>query len=391
MVTFSKTTITPGTGPVLDKSSEEVTRLRAELAARATMPRDEAYAMPAEYYTSRAFLDVEIDEVLRRDWLCVGHVGELRERGSYFTTELVGEQLLVLRDQGGVVRVLSNVCRHRGNRVAEGAGVARKFICPYHTWSYDTTGALIAAPHMKRQKAFDPAKCGLPEFPSEIWRGWVFVNLDGNASPLAPRLGGLDAVVGNYHPEDRHLVFIEEDVWACNWKALFENFMEGYHLSATHLKTLHKITPTRLNKKMVNGAGWTGYHAYYDPDYPPRGPFHPDLTQDERINSPMYGVYPNLVVGMATNFTLFMCLRPDGPDRVRIRWGVCGLEDAPESQAVRDYVALCRAFNAEDKEKLEVLQSALKTRTYHGGPLAPDDYEGTIWDFIQYVAGKVSG
>jgi phenylpropionate dioxygenase-like ring-hydroxylating dioxygenase large terminal subunit len=206
---------------------------------------------------------------------------------------------------------------------------------------------------------------------------------------LAPRLEGLGKVIGNYHPDDRFLVFMEEDVWNCNWKCLFENFMEGYHLSATHLQTLHPITPTSLCKKMESGDAWTGYHAYYDPSYPPRGPFHPDLTEDERRNSPMYGVYPNLVVGMATNFTLFMCLRPNGPDKVKIRWGVTGLEDQPESQMAQDYVALCRAFNAEDKEKLEALQQALKTRHYSGGPLAPDDFEGTIWDFTRYMARQI--
>ena len=53
---------------------------------------------------------------------------------------------------------------------------------------------------------------------------------------------------------------------------------------------------------------------------------------------------------------------------------------------VQDYVALCKSFNAEDKVKLEVLQQALNTKTYHGGPLAPDPYEGTIWDFVKYLA-----
>jgi phenylpropionate dioxygenase-like ring-hydroxylating dioxygenase large terminal subunit len=242
---------------------------------------------------------------------------------------------------------------------------------------------------MKRQTSFDQSKCGLPEYKSEIWNGWIFVDLEGNATPLASRLGGLQEVIKNYHQDDRHLVFMEEDVWNCNWKALFENFMEGYHLSATHLTTLHPITPTKLCKKMTSGEGWTGYHAHYDPNFPPRGPFHPDLTEEECNNSPMYGIYPNLMVGMATNFTLFMIIRPAGPDQVRIRWGVTGLEDAPDSEATRTYVELCRSFNVEDKEKLEILQLALKTRNYRGGPLAPDDFEGTIWDFIQYMGRKM--
>ena len=374
---------------MLDRFDEGTDRIRRALDHRASLPDDEAVAMPAEFYTSAEFLKLETETVLRGEWLCVGHVGEVRRPGDFFTTEMLDEQLLVVRDQDGVVRVLSNVCRHRGNRVAEGSGNTRKFICQYHTWSYDTAGALVAAPMMKKRPAFNQKKCGLPEFATEIWNGWIFANLDGNAERLSPRLAGLQEVVKNYHPEERFLVFMEETEWNCNWKALFENFMEGYHLSATHLETLHKMTPTKLCKKMVSGKAWTGYHAYYNPEFPPRGPFHPDLTEDECINSPMYGIFPNLVVGMATNFTLFMCLRPNGPEKVRIRWGVTGLEDDPDAQAVKDYVELCRSFNAEDREKLEILQLAMKTRTFDGGPLAPDDYEGTIWDFTKYMAGKI--
>jgi len=371
---------------MLDGKADEVSKLRARLTELGGLAPEDAYAMPGSYYTDPGFLACEEEEVLRRQWMCLGHVGEVAKPGDFFTTDLLGEQLIVCRDQEDSVRVLSNVCRHRGNRVVEGSGNTRKFICRYHTWSYDTTGALVSAPLMKGQTGFDQSRCGLPEFVSEVWNGWIFVNLDGTAEPLAPQLAGLSEVVSNYHPEDRHLVYHAEDRWACNWKALFENFMEGYHLSATHLDTLHPITPTKLCKKMVSGPAWTGYHAYYDPAYPPRGPFHEDLTEDEKTNSPMYGIFPNLMVGMATNFTLFMCIRPDGPDHVKIRWGVTGLEDTPNAQKVQDYVALCHAFNAEDKEKLEALQQALKGRTYHGGPLAPDDYEGTIRDFIEYMA-----
>ena len=371
---------------MLESNNQTVSNLRQVLAEMKTLADHNPRAMPAEYYTSADFLQLETEYVLRKEWMCVGHVGEVSNPGDFYATEMLDEQILVTRDMDGVIRVLSNVCRHRGNRIAEGTGNSRKFTCKYHAWTYDNTGALLGAPLMEKQPGFDKGKCSLPEFASEIWNGWIFVNLDGTATPLAPRLTGLQEIIKNYHPEDRFLNFIEEDTWSCNWKCLFENFMEGYHLSATHLKTLHKITPTRLCKKMGSDDGWTGYHAYYDPNYPPRGPFHPDLTEDEKTKSPMYGVYPNLVVGMATNFTLFMCLRPDGVDKVKIRWGVTGLENDPDAQTVKDYVDLCHSFNAEDREKLEILQIALKTRNYPGGPLAPDDYEGSIWDFTQYIA-----
>ena len=375
---------------MLKKRHDMVDNLRKILTDMQSIAAENARCMPAEFYTSEDFLHLEKENLLYKEWLCIGHVGEIVSPGDFFTTVMLDEQILVTRDENSVVRVLSNVCRHRGNQVAVGSGNSRRFVCSYHMWSYDSTGALLSAPLMKNQSGFEQDKCGLPEFASEIWNGWIFVNLDGNASPLAPRLEGLQAIVKNYHPEERFINFIEEDIWNCNWKCLFENFMEGYHLSATHLKTLHKITPTRLCKKMGKSDGWTGYHACYDPDYPPRGPFHPDLSEDEKSRSPMYGIYPNLVVGMATNFTLFMCLQPHGIDQVKIRWGVLGLGNDAEAKEVKEYIELCKSFNAEDREKLEVLQKALNTRHYHGGPLAPDDYEGCIWDFLQYMAKHLS-
>ena len=177
--------------------NETVTSLRETLADMKNLPKEQARAMPAEFYTSSDFLVLETEEVLRREWLCLGHIGEVSEPGDFYTTEMLDEQILVTRDMDGEVHVLSNVCRHRGNRVAEGSGNSKRFVCQYHTWSYDNTGALLAAPLIDNTPSFDKRKCSLPEFTSEIWNGWIFVNLDGKASPLAQRLTGLQEKIKN--------------------------------------------------------------------------------------------------------------------------------------------------------------------------------------------------
>ena len=79
--------------------------------------------MPPEFYTSPDYLEVEREVLFRRQWVCLGHVGEVPKSGDYYTTELVDEPLIVVRDASGQVRVLSNVCRHRGNLVALGGSV----------------------------------------------------------------------------------------------------------------------------------------------------------------------------------------------------------------------------------------------------------------------------
>jgi len=367
----------------------EVERLRGELSALAGLSDDQARTMPPEFYHSKGLLDLEKEHLFAAQWACVGHQGEIPDAGDYFTTEMADEPLLVTRAKDGRIRVLSNVCRHRGNVVAEGRGNRRRFVCQYHGWTYSEDGGLIGAPFMDRVEGFDKANCRLPDLKTEVWNGFIFVNLDGAAEPLSPQLAGLDAHLANYHPGERHLIHVEEDIWQANWKCLVENFIEGYHLSTTHAKTLHPVTPTRLCEKYPGNDAYTGYFAYYDPTYPERGPFHPDLTEDERRRSVMGVIYPGMLFGVGTDFALFVLVRPCGVDRVALRWMVTGQDPDPELAGAKHYVELCRNFNAEDREKLETLHLGLKSRYLETGPLAHADYEGTIWDFLKHIAGRL--
>ncbi|MDE2792905.1 MAG: aromatic ring-hydroxylating dioxygenase subunit alpha [Paracoccaceae bacterium] len=372
------------------ENGSDVERLRSSLAALASTARADARTMPPLLYTSPDFHELERDELFRKEWVCIGHEGEIPVPGDFFTTDLVGEPLLVCRDRNRQVRVLSNVCRHRGNIVAEGSGNSRSFVCSYHAWTYDLDGSLKTAPLMTNVKGFDRDKCGLHQFCSEIWSRFIFVNLDGNADPLAPQLETLDRILHNYHHEQRHLLFRDTCVWNTNWKNLTENFMEGYHIFATHPKTLQPMTPTELCKKVRGENRWTAYRSYYHPDFPPRGPFHDDMTEDEQRNTVLFNVFPSFVAGVAANYSLHLCLLPKGAGKVGIRWGVAGFKADPEDPEVVSYVELCKAFNEEDRAKLESLQTAQGTRYYTSGPLAPDDLEGTIWDFLQYLAKKLA-
>jgi len=369
-----------------------VASLIERLAATPMVGEDERRSMPPTFYTSEAFLDLERERVFRRQFVCIGHVGEIPHPGDFFTTELVGEPLLVTRDEHGAVRVLSNVCRHRGNMVAvQSAGTAARFTCGYHAWTYGLGGRLLAAPFMDRNTTFRKAACSLPSFHSELWNGFIFVDLHGQCEPLVPRLRKLDSMIANYQMAERCLVYHTEDAWRTNWKNLAENFMEGYHLTATHTTTLHPITPTELCEKIEGDDAFTGYRAHYNPATPERGPFPPGLTREEQRCSPLFCVFPNLVFSVAPHFTLYVCLRPETVDRVALRWGVAGVETNPEAPVVRSYVALCHAFNAEDRSKLETLQIGLKSRHFADGPLAAAPFEGTIWDIYRYLARQLVG
>jgi phenylpropionate dioxygenase-like ring-hydroxylating dioxygenase large terminal subunit len=365
--------------------STNIQALREELGKRLTdqqMPR----AMPAECYISSDYLALERDQLFRKQWICVGHAGEIPKPGDFYTTELIDEQLVVVRDKAGQVKVLSNVCRHRGNVVARGAGHTARFTCGYHGWTYGIDGHLLAAPLMQENAGFQKAQCRLHEFRCELWQEYIFVNLDGAASSLGEALEPIAPVIKNYHPAEQNFLFGAEEVWNTNWKCVVENFMEGYHLSPLHPTTLHPITPTILCEKLPNGAAFTGYRSNFNPACPERGPYHPDLSEKERRSDVFYAVFPSFVVGFCPHFTLYMCTRPLTPDTVAIRWGITGNATDPASKVVTDYVQLCKDFCAEDRRELEQLQKGLKSRYYQPGPLAPDNFEGTVRDIVDYMA-----
>ncbi|MGH6955020.1 MAG: aromatic ring-hydroxylating oxygenase subunit alpha, partial [Alphaproteobacteria bacterium] len=172
-------------------------KLRAR-RAEGRRTRAPAQSLPPRCYTSPEFYALEVERILRREWLCVGRVEQVRAPGDYFSIDLMGEPLVVVRDQEGRIRALSRVCRHRAMLVVSGAGNARSFICPYHAWTYGLDGRLAGAPEMARTPGFDPSSCRLPEIPTELWEGFIFVNLGGDAQPLAPRLEGLARRLRNW-------------------------------------------------------------------------------------------------------------------------------------------------------------------------------------------------
>lgn len=367
-----------------------VDSILAALSECAGFPADGARGMPGSFYTSDAFLEIEKNQIFRKEWICLGAAAEIPQPGDYFTAEIADEPLLVVRGEDGVIRTLSNVCRHRGSPVAEGCGNRKRFSCPYHAWTYAVDGQLLAAPCMEQNSQFDKARLGLPSFSTEIWQNFIFVSLDGSATPLAPRLAALEPTIRNYHHENRNLLFTSEDAWHTNWKCLTENFMEGYHIAATHPTTLNPMTPTALCEKLPGNGAFTAYKSHYAPSWPERGPFHPDLTETERRCSVLFCVFPSFVVAYASNFSLFLCLHPRAVDSVAVRWGVAGELDDPQAKAVQDYIKLCHAFNGEDRLRLETLQRGLRSRHYIPGPLAPADYEGTIRDFYRFMASRLA-
>ena len=359
------------------------------LKSRQGLPYEQSQTMPGAFYTSQALLDVERDQLFKREWICVGRVEEIAKPGDYMTFDILEEPVLIMRGDDGQVRALSNVCRHRGMPIAAGRGSGKRISCPYHAWTYDTRGRLIGAPHMNDRAGFDRAAVCLPEFRSEIWQGFIFVTLDAETPALAPRLTELDAMVGNYHFDEMILRYVAEGVWETNWKCLMENFMEGYHLSPLHRTTLHPVNPTKLCRHFPPGEAYFGFYAGFSPDLPRTTRGHPDLSEEEADRCIMFAIPPALTVGGAADYSSFLCIQPETPDRVKVKQGLFFHGDHWKQSEVDYAVELFERTMAEDKDMLINLKRGLHASRYATGPMAPADYEGPIWDFIQYLGRRL--
>ncbi|MGV6849707.1 MAG: aromatic ring-hydroxylating oxygenase subunit alpha [Marinibacterium sp.] len=353
------------------------------LTRLAALPADRPMGMPGAFYADHGQFERECATLLRRGWHCLGRADEVPEPGDFFTVDLLGEPVVVIRGQDGRIRALANLCRHRNMPLAEGRGSVRRLVCPYHAWAYDLDGTLLRAPRMENA-GFDPATCRLPEFPARIWNGFVQVSLDPAASP--PDLGALDSLLDAYAPDTFRLVHVAEEDWHTNWKCLVENFMEGYHLSVVHPQTLHGYTPSGLARKLVSGDGFTSYGANYPDGAAPRGTGAPGLSPEERRRSTLFAVFPTHVASQAASLLVSLSIFPRAVDRITVKWTLSVRCDDLDDETIRARIALWENVNREDREKLERMQTALGSVHAHAGPLAGEDYEGTVRDFLIWLA-----
>ncbi|MGB7241129.1 MAG: aromatic ring-hydroxylating dioxygenase subunit alpha [Sulfitobacter sp.] len=359
--------------------------LRPTLQALAALPADSPMGLPGTFYTSQDRFEWERKTVLQRGWHCLGRLDEVPEPGDFFTVQLLDEPLIVVRGDDGIVRVLANVCRHRGMPLAEGRGNVKRFICAYHAWMYGRDGALLRAARMVNE-GFDPTSCRLHCYNLQLWNGFIYCSLDAAAPPFADDTMRLDALLEPYDTASFRLVHVAEEVWNTNWKCLVENFMEGYHLSVVHPQTLHGYTPTGLAKKSASGPGFTSYMANYPKQSAPRGMGAPGLSQEERQRSTLFARFPTQVASQAASLLVSLSIFPISAEAIKVKWTMSVYGDDLDDETIQSRIKLWEEVNKEDREKLERMQLALRSKHALSGPLAGDDFEGTIRDFQTWLA-----
>lgn len=294
---------------------------------------ESAISLPAEVYTSEEWFEFEKRAIWDREWVCLGHQGSILNPGDYVSIILNDEPMLMLRGKDGEVRVMSSVCQHRGHILGEAKGNAAAFTCPFHGWTYDLEGQLRGAPEMDAHvslKELRKTHC-LPQLRTEIWNGFIFVNMDGKARPLAPRLKRLTKEYERHNIADLHASPTDDwkdNPW--NYKFLQENAIEPYHTAYLH-KGVHDFAPSHLasfvewddddDGAIFHPTGFTELDGNFNATYKSLFPIIESLTEKERKRVMFASIMPNLFMGAVPDGVFYYVMIPQGANKMTIRVG----------------------------------------------------------------------
>lgn len=196
--------------------------------------RVEGRSLPAGLYTREDVFQADLDVFFRKHWIYIGPECDVPEPGDAMVIDIAGSSLIMLRDDNGEVRVLHNVCRHRGARILDaGASIVSKLVCPYHQWTYELTGELAHAPHMGRD--FDKSCNSLKPVNFRNIGGLIHVCLsdDPPADIAALEAVGRERLLP-YDLKNTRVAHQTDLIENGNWKLTMENNRECYHCSANH-------------------------------------------------------------------------------------------------------------------------------------------------------------
>lgn len=202
------------------------------------------WRIPADRYVSQEIADAERAAIWMKAWQIAGRADELPNPGDWKRHAILDQSFVIVRGKDGVLRGFVNACRHRGNVLCDAAkGSTPKFTCPYHLWTYDLDGSLFAVARPDLVGPIDKGEHGLVEVPVDTAFGFIFINPDPQAKPLAEFLGTeVIERLGAYKLEEMTPVGLDvREELDCNWKVVIDAFSEGYHIIGVHPELLKVI------------------------------------------------------------------------------------------------------------------------------------------------------
>ena len=344
---------------------------------------DAGWSLPAWTYSDPEFFAAEVARVIRPSWQIVCHQSDVPGTGDYHTLDYVGESVIVIRGKDGLLRAFTNVCRHRGARLLDGAsGCVKRIVCPYHAWTYDLDGRLAGMPLRGTYGDVALETLGLARIDLEVWQGFVFVRLEGEGPSVADMMAPYVADCAPYRFEQLEalgrVTLRPRDI---NWKNIGDNYSDGLHIAVAH-----------PGLKRLMGDGYTveaSEHVdkLWGPiiDKPSRNPserayqhFLPHVShlapERQRLWA-YFKLWPNIAFDIYPDQVDFMQWLPVSPTETLIREISYALPDDRREMKAARYLnwRINRQVNAEDTKLVTRVQQGMASRSFSVGPLSEDE------------------
>ena len=292
-----------------------------------------------KWYLDPSVFRYEMDHLFHESWVPIGHESQLPSAGSFFSDEVNGIPVVLVRESDEQVRAFLNVCQHRGTQLCHesyGQLKNKNLVCPYHGWKYDLQGNLVAAPNMNDVPGFSLDTFGLNEVELRSWNGMLFVyspslydqvrcdepirQRDYNEL-LIEKLGFLERI----YPlrENAPTVTLSYEV-AANWKLIFQNFNECYHCPSVHPQLSPYSDYRESSNDFEAGGVLGGPMRIRDSadtislDGSLCGALPSALAETERKHARYYTLFPNLFVSLFPDYVMVHRIRPVARDRTII-------------------------------------------------------------------------
>ncbi|CAE7149391.1 cntA [Symbiodinium necroappetens] len=362
--------------------------------AKARLPLPSGYTLPRAAYTSKEIYALECEHILRKSWLPIARIDQVPEHGSYLTLDLLGQPVMVVHGADDEIRVMSSVCLHRGAPIAQGSGKRNVFTCPYHAWSYDTTGQLRRAPLMEGAEDFTENAHRLPQIRSEVWEGFILANLDPDAQPLAPQIAAFTDYFKNFQMGDMFVAKTLTFDSGWNWKVLVENFMEAYHHIAIHSTTFEPVFHARDSRVPDNTGPWSILHmpAAFE-EMPPGSATIAGLEDWQAKDLFASVIFPHFMLGIHGQGAAWYQVIPAAANhltlKIHLMMPKSAAEHADFESMVAEMAESVSAIHQEDIEANDLVWVGLNAPMTEQGRLSP--LEKSIWQLNQWWLDKMLG
>ena len=331
-------------------------------------PLEKAWTIPAPWYFDTRIAQLERAGVFTANWQVVGRLDQVKDPGQFFTIDINREPLLIVRGEDSQLRAFFNVCRHHAAAVEpRPAGCAKQFRCPYHGWTYANDGALKGMVEFEGVCNFDRKDNGLVPIPVDTWENFVFVNLDGNAPPLAEFLGKVPPLVAPLKITEK-LQYFDRRIYTlnCNWKVYVDNYLDGgYHVPHAHKGLSSVVEYTKYTIENFERS------CLQSSPLDASGAIDASIAATRRGRAFYLWIYPNFMINaysgvMDTNLVL-----PVSVDKCAVVFDYYFADLSPAaSEQHRHSIAVSEQVQDEDMAICDSVQRGLASRAYVAGRLS---------------------